>query len=467
LTRDFFERRSLAIVAIGAVIAFLALEILSLQAGLRDYDEGVYWQTLRALARGAPLFSSVFASEPPVFFYSLLPFDLLGHSIAAIRLGVVFFGVVGVVAAYLAGRWLAGNQAGLAAAAMVATAPFYLDQAAILQSDGPAIALALLAMALMIGAVRQTSRAERILAAASGLVLALGVGTKLSTVLAVVPIAIVVLGSRRVGAGIAFVSGGLVGAALILVPVASAWPASYQQLVQSHLIAGSLVHRSFAVNLPSLVLSREIPLEALAAAATVVAIARKDWRIAAPLGWGIITVVAILFYQPLFLHHLVQLVPPLALLVGVGVANVWSWRPSLRAAAAAAVLLVSAYGVSAGIRHTATALRAGGHEAQLATALAGSTRPGDFVISDNQFAVAQADRDIPPPVIDTSRQVIADGLLTITQIDAAARRYGVGVVLVDGERLLGMPGFRQWLADNYVLARPLGGSANLYRRASP
>ncbi len=467
MTRDFFERRSLAIIAIAAVIAFLALEILSLRAGFRDYDEGVYWQTLRALARGAPLFSSVFASEPPVFFYSLLPFDLLGHSIAAIRLGVVFFGAVGVVAAYLGGRWLAGNQAGLAAAAMVATAPFYLDQAAIVQSDGPAIALALLAVALIVGAVRQTGRAELILAAASGLILALGVGTKLSAVLAAVPVAIVVLGNRRFGAAIALVCGGLAGAILVLVPVASAWPAGYQQLVQSHLIAGSLLHRSVSVNLPNLVLPREIPLEALAAAATVLAIARRDWRVVAPLAWGATTVVAILLYQPLFLHHLVQLVPPFALLVGIGVANVWSWRPPLPAAAAAALLLVSAYGISAGIRHTATALAAGGHEAQLAAALRASSKPGDFVISDNQFAAALADRDIPPPVIDTSRQVIADGLLTITDIDAAARRYAVGVVLVDGDRLSGMPGFRQWLADHYVLATALGDHAGLYRRAGP
>ena len=465
--RNFLELRWLAIVAIAAVIAFLVLEVISLRAGFRDYDEGVYWQSLRALARGQPLFSSVFASEPPAFYYTLLPFYLLGHSIAAIRLGVLLFGAIGVVAAYLAGRWLAGNQAGLAAMAIVATAPFYLDQVTVLQSDGPAIALALLAVALTLWAARQTGRGALALAAASGFMLAVGVGTKFSAVLAAVPIGIVLLGSRRVSAGIALVCGGLVGAALVLVPVEGAWPASYQQLVQSHLIAGRTLDRSLGFNLPDLVIPREIPLEALAAAATVLAIARRDWRIVAPLAWGAITVVAILLYQPLFLHHLVQLVPPLALIVGIGVANVWSSRPPLLVAAAAAVLLVSAYGISAGIRRTAGALAAGAHEAQLAAALRESSKPGDFVISDNQFAVALADRDIPPPVIDTSRQVIADGLLTITDIDAAARRYAVGVVLVDGDRLFGMPGFQQWLADHYVLARALGDRAGLYRRVAP
>jgi hypothetical protein len=70
-------------------------------------------------------------------------------------------------------------------------------------------------------------------------------------------------------------------------------------------------------------------------------------------------------------------------------------------------------------------------------------------------------------VIDTSRQVIADRLLTIAQVDAAATRYAVGFVLIDGDRLAGMPGFQQWLVDHYVLSRALGDSTRLYRRAGP
>ena len=57
----------------------------------RDYDEGVYWQSLRAMASGHPLFTSVFSSQPPFFLLSVYPFYMLfGQSIAAARFGVYF-----------------------------------------------------------------------------------------------------------------------------------------------------------------------------------------------------------------------------------------------------------------------------------------------------------------------------------------------------------------------------------------
>jgi hypothetical protein len=57
-----------------ACLGFVVAEAFLLNVRVRDFDEGVYWQSLRALARAEPLFSSVFASQPPGFFDLLLPF---------------------------------------------------------------------------------------------------------------------------------------------------------------------------------------------------------------------------------------------------------------------------------------------------------------------------------------------------------------------------------------------------------
>src|SRR5207248_469372 len=74
--------------ALAVGIAFLLSEAIMLDARIRDYDEGVYWATFRALARGEPMFSTVFATSPPGFFYALLPFYLVVHSLASLRAGV-------------------------------------------------------------------------------------------------------------------------------------------------------------------------------------------------------------------------------------------------------------------------------------------------------------------------------------------------------------------------------------------
>ena len=89
-------------------IAFVASEAIVLTARIRDYDEGVYWQSIRALARGEPLFRSIFAPTPAGFYYTLLPFYLVGHSLTGLRIGVLVFGIIGLGATFLIGRLLAG-----------------------------------------------------------------------------------------------------------------------------------------------------------------------------------------------------------------------------------------------------------------------------------------------------------------------------------------------------------------------
>ena len=458
------------LIAGGLVIiaAFLILELFSIHAGFRDYDEGVYWLTLRALARGDPLYRTIFASEPPVFFYTLLPFSALGHSIAAIRFGVVIFGLVGLVAAYAAGHSLRGRVAGWTAVVLAATSPFYFDQSAILQSDLPSVALALLAMALaLMGAARRGS-IRLALAAGSGFVLALAVGTKLSAALVAVPLLLVLAGARpqplsSIGSAL---TGGIAGSVIVLLPIAGAWQAAYQQMIVSHTGAARVLQLPLGANLPLLFLHRGLPLEALAGLGIAIALWRRDWRIVVPAAWAILTAGAILLYQPLFMHHLVQLVPPLALTAAVGFANLN--EPGRRfeikqLAGLGLLLLVAGYGLGVAFRHTEAELRSGTTEALLARALEQATRRGDFVISDNQYVVALANRDIPPEVLDTSRQVIASDLLTLPQLEAAAHRYHVELVLVDGHRLRGLPGFSAWLLNDFSMTQSFGPHTAIYQ----
>src|SRR5262245_45817250 len=109
---------------IGLAAAFalaLVLRAPMLAGGQIDYDEGVYWQSLRALAAGSPLFTSVYSSQPPAFLLLLLPAHLaLGGSIAGDRLTVLVVALAGVAAAGRTAWLLAGGRAGVLAAALLA-----------------------------------------------------------------------------------------------------------------------------------------------------------------------------------------------------------------------------------------------------------------------------------------------------------------------------------------------------------
>jgi len=134
--------------ALAVSIGFLLTEAIMLNGRIRDYDEGVYWETFRALARGEPMFSSVFATSPPGFFYALLPFYLVVHSLASLRAGVLLLCLAGLAATYVLGRLLAGDLGGLVAVLLAVTSSVYWHESTILQADGPSLALSTVAVAL-------------------------------------------------------------------------------------------------------------------------------------------------------------------------------------------------------------------------------------------------------------------------------------------------------------------------------
>lgn len=446
-------------------LGFVAAEALVLNARIRDYDEGVYWQSFRALARGEPLFRSIFAPTPPAFYYSLLPFYWLAHSLTSLRLGVLLIGVIGLVATYIAGRLLAGDLAGLVAVLLAATSPIYLHQSAILQADGPAVAVSMVAVALALAAVRAGGRIGDALAVAAGLALAISVGIKLLGVLTVVPLLILLFGAPRGRSRLMLftIAGGLLGSVVLLLPVVGSPSAAFDDLVLSHLRAGQAVAAGPAANLKLLLLHREEPLEALAGVGALIALFRRDRGLIAPLAWAAVSVVAVLFYKPLFPHHLVVLTPPLALVAAVGLRNLRSPRLGGGLVAAALVLVTATAGGVVAFRDVQLALTPDLHNAEMTAAVQSVSRPGEYWISDNPFAVAAADRDVPGPMVDTSGQRTQAGLLTVGNLEAARVRYDVRWLLEDSFRLEAVPGFHAWLDAHYHAVQNLGGGAVIYR----
>src|SRR6185312_5761217 len=112
------------------------LALQTLQGPSNDYDEGVYWQSLRAMANGHPLFSSIFSSQPPLFLLSVYPFYIgFGQSLSAARLALVFFSVAGIAGVYIAGRTLCNRAIGAVAAVLLALDPLYQHGAHTLQAE--------------------------------------------------------------------------------------------------------------------------------------------------------------------------------------------------------------------------------------------------------------------------------------------------------------------------------------------
>ncbi|HKW23283.1 MAG TPA: glycosyltransferase family 39 protein, partial [Ktedonobacterales bacterium] len=176
-------------VALGAGVIALALALQTLQGPSNDYDEGVYWQSLRALADGHPLFSSVFSSQPPLFLVSVYPFYIIfGQSLGAARIALIVFSLAAIAGTYVAGRALGHPAIGAVACLLLALDTLFEHGAHTLQAELPSVALQIWAVACAILAMRASGRRRTWLVVGSGVLLGCALLIKLFAIVALVPI---------------------------------------------------------------------------------------------------------------------------------------------------------------------------------------------------------------------------------------------------------------------------------------
>jgi 4-amino-4-deoxy-L-arabinose transferase-like glycosyltransferase len=516
------------IALLGSVLVLaLMLRLWHLSAITDNYDEGVYWASLRALHAGNGLFVPVFSSQPPFFLLALLPLvSLLGSTLLAGRFGIVFFSLLGILAIYVLGRRLGGRWVGFGAALLLAVDHLSLVQAQSIQAEAPAIALMLMAVAAASFADRARLAASWQASLLSGSLTALAILTKLFAVVAVVPIVLLLLGqitgqaghraqdSRQVSAPISgrkwgllvlgcYLLGLVATGLLVLLPYFGRLDALYQQVIAFHLDAA----RAFPGHLyqnATLILhaQAEYPLIVAALLGAAIGLLRKQsvqssrWGLVIALSWAIAALVVLLQQAPLFEHHLVLLVPPLALCASLGLAPrpandqesaasfpgpvyaapgrislmgrflpLLSTRASMGLRSSLPVLLgsVALFALSTDLRfpiglpaQQAAALTA------VANDLQAVTTPDQQVITDDQYLADLAERNVPPELVDTSFVRIATGYLTTAQVIALAAQPQVGAILFYTGRFDQLIGFRAWVQAHFHLSRDYGQGKALY-----
>ena len=463
--------RGLCVAAILVITLVTRLHYLS--AGSLNVDEGTYWLSLRAMQAGHPLYSSVYDSQPPAFLLLTEPgWALLGGSIAAARAVMVGWALVGVASGAVIGWRLAGPVAGISIAAMLAVDPMMVQQSVILQADGPATALGLLAVAMATCALKDhRERAREVFAFLAGAVLVVGVLTKLLDAAVVPVVAVTLIGTRRwPRIWLLALIGGFVAGAALLLPYLPAWSALWIQVVGMHLPDSSTIGAS--VTLPFLSAWAQLELPEIILAALGVLLGWRNHRrlVTAGLIWVGGALVAVAGTHPALQHYQIAISPGLALLGGAALAQaaVWcragTWARWAEAALVAALVAVAAI----------VLVRSLGNVQQLETkpnpVQVASIRqlipPGSQLFSDDQFNEALAGRQGPPYLIDTSVLRLHNSGLTPAALES---RIGgdpalCGVVFATN-RLTTVQGFQAWVGIHFPERTDLPGGAVMYRRA--
>ncbi len=495
---------------------WMRLRDLGLPFDRDGYDEGVYWQSLRAMGSGYHLYQNIFYSQPPFFLLSIFPtYMLFGQTLWSARLGIALVSLLGFLGTFLLGIALSGRLGGLAALLLLLIDPLYLQQSQTLQAEAPFVAFALLAVG---AAYLWWEHPDGILGmcygALAGTTLSLNIFCKLFGVATLVPIGLLflahiwrvarrepktrLLASRSLLIGVAFFL--LVSAALIL-PFVSSLHQMILGVITFHTAAGITYKSTQAGNFLQLQQALTSLLALAALYGTIVALIRRDWRVLPLLAWFVATTFLLWQQVPLFPHHLVALTPPLIALNVMGISPLsinlktqWGQghprgdAPSIQRDG---VRSNSVYGRGVPSRVPLLSLGATTvtllllvllnfvqgttiqqyYKSELKKSqdisvttwdvnverdLQSVTQPNQLVVTDAQFLTARANRSTDPQLVDTSNVRVDTGYLTPQQLITEASQPNVHAVLFYTGRLLRMKHvslFYSWLMKHYHRVR--------------
>lgn len=489
------------------LVAAVLMRLYRLDAPFdRDsYDEGVYWQSLRAMLAGGSLYQTIFYSQPPLFLLSTFPgFALFGSSLWSARFSIALISLLGFLGAYLLGKTLAGRPGALVALLLLLVNPFYLTESQTIQAEASSVAFTLLAIAFAYLWWKQPDGWRGVCwAALCGMTFALSVLCKLLCISTLVPIVLLLLARiwqilrRQAGTSsrswlpiLAGIGAVLLPVLIVLLPFLGSFQNLWSGMVTFHEVAATVLKVPLIQNYKMLRPAFLTPLALAAAYGSLVALLRGDWRVLPLLAWLVVTFVALLRQYPLFFHHLIALEPPLIALAVMGVAEPAAYKtvfskfilfgkvsaeklaPFLTALALLLVVgtlvanfqqdLFNYQTVNANSASTVVQrdLRVAGDLRQAITA-------DEWVVTDSQFVAGLANRNTPPSLVDTSGVRIQTGYLTLAELERMTLNPRVHAVLFYTDRFYYMPrlaGFHGWVALHFRLLHKYGRSLELWVR---
>lgn len=336
-----------ALVLLGLLALAAALRFTGLGWGLRQAphaDEAAFVENAARMLREGSL-DHGFYEYPGLFLYLLVPAQApAGGSgppaYLAARALVAAFGVLSVALAFVLGRRLAGDGAGLTAAALLAVSPLEVQTAHMVRPDVVLGSLALLAL-LAQRRLGESPRGDALAGAALGLAASVKF-----TGLLLVPSHLLARALRpgRRGRGLAVAVLAAVVVGLLLTPYAWLAPAEYWKGVRYQVgfhYAGPREGTSYLAGLGTLLGEWLSALGILGAGLALAGLAlawreRREW---APLvAFPAVTVLIHASAHPVWPRFLVPSLGVLALLAGFGLSRLTRGRPALALPLAAAAL---------------------------------------------------------------------------------------------------------------------------------
>ncbi|HID63046.1 MAG TPA: hypothetical protein EYP49_09945 [Anaerolineae bacterium] len=463
-----------------SLIGFLAAwQIGHLGAHNWLYDEAGYIAVPWMVATGHTLYTEVYSPSPPLFNLSVaVAFKIWGNSVEVARAVIVAYSALGLLAAALLAREISGRVAGLAAVLLLFFSPEYFRLSRVTMSEVPAASLALISLLASLLYWRHGRKGWLVL---SGLAMAASLLVKLVTLFAL-PLPLLSLALRHLYPLTSNArrppAGKMKGMALDFALWAASFclpillclliydpRAMYEQAVALHWQGREFHPVDYNRRGPRILgyLWQDQGLLMLALGGSLSCWLRRSRQALLVIAWFLLATVMMANQAPLTAHHMLPMVPPLAILAGVMAQEGWDswlalirhgrWRRALLPAVS--VALVAFYLVNwPALAESNRQAMAGtntpeGLVEDAISLLEQVTAPGDFVISDDPLIVLLAGRNIPPTLSGADWRRLRVGYLTAEQLVALSDQYDASAIVFWRERFDSLPTYTQWVEARF------------------
>lgn len=471
----------------GLLVSFFIWGINHLEGFCWDYDEGLNLIKARMVQLGYPLYTEIWSDHVPAFTISLaLAFALFGSSVTVGRAMAVLYATVGLLGVALAARAMNGGLGSLVAAISLAAVPHFFELSRAAMLDMPAISLAALSIAFALYYLRTGGRRWLILA---GVAFAASILMKLITAFVFLPLALVIpLRQRGHPWGEMAKDLGILACPIVLSIVlcfmAFDGRALIDQVVGTYLRGKGTYPLDIAYNgwriRNYLVDDVHAPLDyglvALATYGAVSFLLKRSKSTLIIIGWLALTGLSLLTHAPLFSHHLILLLFPLAVFVGIAIDNI---QDNLRHFLAISILQRAILILGLGaltlyllelpqmIRADQKWLaapedhydRAGRTAARLIEEI---TEPNDFIIADYPMIAFRTGRKVPPSLCAPSGKRVNTGGLMVDELIAITEKYHPKAIVLWSRELSKMPAYVDWVIHRYRVAWWYGHRFQIY-----
>lgn len=435
-------------------------------------DEGIMLMRARMLDQGFELYSEIPCDQAPLAF--LVSAALEGDVLASRLLGAVL-SIAAIAACMEAAKRAKGEVAMLAAGLVLAVDFAFLRESRLFSLDGMSSYFLAFSLVPLLSYVRNGSRA---MLALSGLLLGLSAASKLYGAVAVLGVLVFIVmeafadRKRKVPAARKAVDAAL----LVLVSVIPLG-VLLAFLGPSEMLGGMVFdqgHRDLDLLMKLSVL---LFFAFMVAYALPLAYARALWARSREAGVLLcVSVVLLLNFvlQPLaFLHNMILMSPPLAILVGLLVADIIEpektksrnenddarTKTGMRFGGAVMALFAAGIVVSAGFAAYGLAVQGKPSQQAYGERISSWTSEDDWIISGDPLIAAYAGRDMPLSMINMGTRIYPD--ITLQDVQDAVAAHSVSVVVICyrlfEEDMAGLPAFLEDIGYLLVSQDALGG----------